>query len=765
MIQNYSEFIGEINVPAIRRIRLAGAIRSSGVVTTEMHRLVCGGLSTAAYHSGSVDLRIGPRSYINAMRTLARVITHAEFQSESHAVFSELSARLVSECDQLRAAVNVVQCEEMRRADPGGALFETALDTSRRPDPSVAKRPAPPDLHEHSLEEQIRMLLAPPASVELDSVALAKKPMPFQFYGIQWLMDRNAALLADEMGLGKTMQAILAARLLWRRGKIETVLVVCPSPLVDNWRREIELWWPGVAHGNVHVCPGGRRRLPWLRMATDRHTVKIISYPMLARALDELEDLKQPILHDLMIIDEAQVIKNPRSKSSRAIKLLSSSRRWALTGTPIENRLSDLVSIFEYVKPGLISRADEENSNAIKRAVADYMLRRRAVEVLEELPGLDQQEVSITMQRRQLESYLRIEREGVARLNAKGDSVSMTHVFQLIGELRKACNFDVGSGESAKRVQLWADLQEIMADGGKALVFGEYVSDEFGLNGLAEYLRSKARGSFVVDVISGDTASKREGIIQAFQAMTRPGVLLIQYRAGGVGLNLQQASHVFLFDRWWNPAVEDQAIARAHRLGQTRVVLARKFMCVNTIEERIVSKIKEKRRLFGEVIESESMDQAHAMGLSNEEVFDLFEGLDARPPYMAPGSKGKVKWENIDWNGFEELVAKYYEHQGCDVKRTGGPSDHGVDLLIRRGEGELAMKSIVQCKMLSKPCGPEVVRALGGTLAFDPEITHRILALWGNASREAKSEASRLGIKILEGEPIRDYCAEHGLIG
>lgn len=383
------------------------------------------------------------------------------------------------------------------------------------------------------------------------------------------------------------------------------------------------------------------------------------------------------------------------------------------------------------------------------------MLRRRAADVLKDLPDLFQREVAITLDKDQRDAYDRAERDGVVELNEKGDTITLPDVLSLINKLRQICNNHPTKKKSAKFDQLRDDLDEITANGEKALVFSQLVEKPFGIKQLMDDLRKHADGAYRVEIISGGVPMpQREGIIKAFKDESKPFVLLLQYKAGGEGLNLQAAAHVFLFDRWWNPAVEDQAVKRAHRMGQKQAVLARKFMCADTIEERIVRKLAEKRRLFKEVIDENN--PAESMGLSSEEVFQLFKGLTVRPKGMRPARRDEEpEWQSLDDRQFEEVVARIYESRGYKVERRGGPHDGGVDLLATRLGDAVPEKILIQCKRYEKACGPEAVRSLKGASAHDQSVTGRILALWGKATSAAKQEANRSGIIIVEGNELQ----------
>jgi SNF2 family DNA or RNA helicase len=223
------------------------------------------------------------------------------------------------------------------------ASLATRVDRVSSPEP-------PPSFQGADLQERLRSILTPPIHEVLSDpqLGLPERPFPFQAIGIKWLYDRDCALLSDEMGLGKTMQAILAARLLWRDNRLKQILVVAPKSLIPNWCRELEKWWPGIW---AYTQVVGNDRQWFLRAGHPIATVKLINYESLQRELDWLKE--REVYHDLVILDEAQRIKNPESKRSQAVKALKAERRWALTGTPLENSVDDLVSVLGFVKPGL----------------------------------------------------------------------------------------------------------------------------------------------------------------------------------------------------------------------------------------------------------------------------------------------------------------------------------------------------------------------------------------------------------------------------
>lgn len=303
-----------------------------------------------------------------------------------------------------RRAVRVINPEELRAVardrdmeivvpPPRRFVFRRRQETIRAspiaPSPErrhslrpVSSPPRPPGFAEEDVAERVRWLLSPPIHELLSDpeLGLSKTPYPFQLAGIKWLYDRHSGLLADEMGLGKTMQAILAARLLWREHRLERILIVCPKALIPNWCRELREWWPNGRDGTRVIEAQSKW---WLNIALPAVIIKIINYDKLALLVDWLPH--QPFRHDLVIVDEAQRFKNPDTKTARAIRALKTDRRWALTGTPLENRAGDVVSIFDFVRPGLLENDDPDY---VGERIKPFMLRRRTQEVLSELPDI-----------------------------------------------------------------------------------------------------------------------------------------------------------------------------------------------------------------------------------------------------------------------------------------------------------------------------------------------------------------------------------------
>ena len=319
------------------------------------------------------------------------------------------------------------------------------------------------------LEDRLRLLLQPPLESLLSARALrfVCPPFPYQLDGIAFLYPRHEALLADEMGLGKTMQAVVAIRLLAHQRQLRRVLLVCPKPLVTNWLREFAQWAPELP---VAAIAGGPVRRQWFwRESSD--LVTIANYEAIVRDCSDVCDPANR--YDLVVLDESQRIKNLSSTTNEVIRSIPRCRSWALTGTPIENSVTDLVGIFEFVAPGRLN--SKMKPRAIGRAVSDHVLRRTKDQVLSDLPPRLFRDADIELTPEQAESYRLAEDEGVVHLRELGRELTIQHVFDLILRLKQICNFDPLTGVSSKLERLEADLEECAASGRKAIVFSQWV--------------------------------------------------------------------------------------------------------------------------------------------------------------------------------------------------------------------------------------------------------------------------------------------------
>lgn len=512
-----------------------------------------------------------------------------------------------------------------------------------------------------TLEDRLFYLLQPPLESWLrgQELIMPFEPFPYQYEGIAWLFSQKAALLADEMGLGKTMQTITALRLLLRAGQVRRVLLVCPKPLIPNWQREFKLWAEELPVTTVDG-DGARRRLLWQMPGAQ---VLLANYELVVRDFQELlkeqsaisgqgsgKDLNVDGLgrslrrrtaaesndpssqlstvdsqlsnvpkFDLVVLDEAQRIKNRDSLTSTVVRGIPRRRSLCLTGTPIENRPEEMASLFEFM--GIIPPRSVPDVRQLTRLSQDYVLRRTKNLVMSDLPPRFDRDEIIELSPAQKLAYEQAEKDGVIQLNEMGESITIQHVFELVLRLKQITNFDPLTGESSKLDRLQADMEEIAACGGKAILFSQWTKT-------LDWLAARLQDVHPLIYHGGIPTSRREPILKRFKEDESAHLLLMSYGTGAVGLNLQFAGYVFLFDRWWNPAVEDQAINRAHRIGQKSQVIVSKFICKDTIEEKIDKVLRQKRELFARVLgEGDSTDAS--LSLNATEIFGLFD-LKAR---------------------------------------------------------------------------------------------------------------------------------------
>jgi SNF2 family DNA or RNA helicase len=499
-----------------------------------------------------------------------------------------------------------------RLARPDEEPVPFVEDEPAEPRPKTRLRP-PSDAV--LFKDRLLYVLQPPLEDLFNGkeVQLPFPPYPYQVQGIAFLMPRHAALLADEMGLGKTAQVIIALRLLFHAGAIQRALVVCPKPLVVNWTRELHTWAEDVP---FEVVGGdtGAREATWL---ASRCPVKLINYELLTRDAELACD--ERVRFDVVVLDEAQRIKNRESKTAQVVRRLRRDRSWAMTGTPIENRTDDLVNIFAFVDPDRIP--PETPARMLPQYTGDCILRRVKEDVVKDMPPKVIQDVFLELSPAQKEAYDLAEKEGVVHLDEMGETITVQHVFELVMRLKQICNFDPRTGQSAKLEQLVADMAEVADSGRKAIVFSQWVEP---LEVIARALEPYGPLLYHGKIASRD----RQPILDRFKSDPDNHVILMSYGTGSVGLNLQFTNYVFLFDRWWNPAIEDQAINRAHRLGQKSQVYVKRFVSQGTIEERIAEVLERKRQLFNELIAQNGLPPS--LGLTEDDIFGLFD-IRSRP--------------------------------------------------------------------------------------------------------------------------------------
>ncbi|HEX3625485.1 MAG TPA: DEAD/DEAH box helicase [Verrucomicrobiae bacterium] len=443
---------------------------------------------------------------------------------------------------------------------------------------------------------------------------------PYQKDGYDFLAHlaeiKLGGILADDMGLGKTLQTLTWLAWLKERNakNAKPSLVICPASVLHNWRREAEKFTPDM---RVLVLESGAARHNLRKLIPQRDLI-VTNYALLRRDLEEL----QKFSFRAVILDEAQFIKNPGAQVTQSVKQLKCEHKLALTGTPLENRLLDLWSIVDFIQPGYLGTQEQfletyeprgENAESEQRIarrrlsskLRPLLLRRLKKHVAKDLPDRIEERRDCPLGDEQRKLYLaelRRSREQVMKaVETQGLNKSKMHVLAALTRLRQICCHPslVGSDTaSGKTETLFELLDPLIADGQKVLVFSQFVQ-------MLQLLEKEcALRNIHTHVLTGQTKGRQE-VVNAFQTDTKAGVFLLSLRAAGTGLNLTNASYVVLYDPWWNPAVEAQAIDRSHRIGQTQTVNAYRLIAPGTVEEKIWELQQSKAQTIADVLGEE----------------------------------------------------------------------------------------------------------------------------------------------------------------
>ncbi len=464
----------------------------------------------------------------------------------------------------------------------------------------------------------------------------------YQLAGYSWMVflkDRGiGACLADDMGLGKTIQLIALLLHEVEKGKnLSPTLLICPTSIIGNWHRELEKFAPSLSvfiHHGVDRLSGDE-----FLEVVDKFDIVISTYSLLQR--DEEEFAR--VSWNGIVLDEAQNIKNPHAKQVRSVKRLRSNWRIALTGTPLENRLQELWSIMDFLNPGLLGsletfrqkfvipierHGDIDRATDLRLIINPFILRRVKTDsrVIQDLPDKQEIDVYCNLTREQVTLYEAVVQDMLDKIAISDGIQRKGLVLSSITKLKQICNHPalfMGSkshlkSQSGKLIRLTQMLDEILAQGGCILIFTQYVD-------MGRMLQTYIRRIFREEVLflhGGVLQRDRDAMIQRFQEPAGPRIFILSLRAGGVGLNLTRANHVFHFDRWWNPAIEAQATDRAFRIGQKQNVQVYKFICSGTLEERIDELIEKKKGLADAIIGS---GEAWITEFDDEELKALIE--------------------------------------------------------------------------------------------------------------------------------------------
>ncbi|HZD22033.1 MAG TPA: DEAD/DEAH box helicase [Acidimicrobiia bacterium] len=464
---------------------------------------------------------------------------------------------------------------------------------------------------------------------------------PYQERGLSWLAFLSklglGACLADDMGLGKTIQ-LLALESVERAnggGSVPSILV-CPMSLIGNWQREAERFTPWL---RVYVHHGPKRLLgEELDEALGDTDILVTTYQTVTRDIDDLSERGW----ERVVLDEAQAVKNRLSRAARAVRSLESRHRVALTGTPMENRLAELWSIMDFLNPGILGSAekfrsryarpierygDTESAGRLRKIIRPYILRRVKTDkdIIDDLPDKIEIKQYCNLTAEQASLYQAVVDEMIPRIEESEGMARRGNVLATMSKLKQICNHpaqflhdhsEMGR-RSGKVDRLDEILEEILAEGDRALLFTQYT--EFAQL-LLPHLSARHRQD-VLYLHGGTPQKRRSEMVQQFQSGEGPSLFLLSLKAGGTGLNLTAANHVIHLDRWWNPAVEDQATDRAFRIGQGRNVQVRKFVCAGTLEEKIDDMITQKKALADLVVND---GEGWLTELSTKELRELF---------------------------------------------------------------------------------------------------------------------------------------------
>ena len=463
---------------------------------------------------------------------------------------------------------------------------------------------------------------------------------PYQVRGYSWLSFLRqwglGACLADDMGLGKTIQTLALTQRDWQTNGKRPVLLVCPTSVINNWQKEAARFTPGlpvlVHHG------AGRKRGAAFEKEAGRHAIVVSSYGLLQRDVKFLREVPW----SGVVLDEAQNIKNPETRQARAARLLEADYRIALTGTPVENNVGDLWSIMEFLNPGFLGSQSEFKRNffvpiqaerdpsaaeRLKRVTGPFILRRLKTDrsIISDLPEKLEMKVFCSLTKEQASLYAAVLKETEETLESAEGIQRRGLVLGTLSKLKQVCNHPAQflgdnssiADRSGKLARLTEMLEEVVEVGDRALVFSQFAE-------MGHILRRHVQETFGREALflhGGVPKRQRDRMVERFQDEgDGPQIFILSLKAGGTGLNLTSANHVFHFDRWWNPAVENQATDRVFRIGQARNVQVHKFICAGTLEEKIDGMIERKKEVAEKVI---GADEGWLTALSNDDLREV----------------------------------------------------------------------------------------------------------------------------------------------
>jgi SNF2 family DNA or RNA helicase len=585
------------------------------------------GLKITAQTPNKKQGRLGLQSLLNFQWQLAiggQTLSKQEF--DRLVALNSPLVEINGEWVELRPQdIKTAQAFFASRKDQMALSLEDALRLSTGDTQTIEKLPVVSFEASGALQELITNLTNNKAIEPLPTPASFRGELrPYQQRGVAWLtfLERwgLGACLADDMGLGKTIQFIAFLLHLKEQDALEKpTLLVCPTSVLGNWEREVKKFGPTLKVLQYHGDKRSKGKA-FVEVA-NKHDLVITSYALIHRDLKSL----QGVSWQGIVLDEAQNIKNAEAKQSQAVRQLESTYRIALTGTPVENRLQELWSILDFLNPGYLGNkqffqrrfampiekyGDAASLGQLRSLVQPFILRRLKTdrEIIQDLPEKQEMNVFCGLSPEQAELYQQVVEESLAEIETSEGMQRRGMILALLVKLKQICNHPAQYLKKAtlleprlsgKLLRLQEMLEEMLSEGDRALIFTQFA--EWGKL-LKPYLEQQLEREILF--LYGSTSKKqREEMIDRFQHDPQgPPIMILSLKAGGVGLNLTRANHVFHFDRWWNPAVENQATDRVFRIGQTRNVQVHKFVCTGTLEEKIHDMIESKKQLAEQVV-------------------------------------------------------------------------------------------------------------------------------------------------------------------
>ena len=584
------------------------------------------GLKITAETPKTKQGRLGLQSLLNFQWQLAiggQTISKAEF--DKLVALNSPLVEINGEWVELRPQdIKTAQTFFTTRKDQMALSLEDALRLSTGDTQAIEKLPVVSFDASGALQELIGALTNNQAIAPLPTPTGFKGQLrPYQERGAAWLsfLERwgLGACLADDMGLGKTIQFIAFLLHLKEQDVLENpTLLVCPTSVLGNWEREVNKFAPSLKilqyHGDKR--PKGKAFLE----AVKKHDLIVTSYSLLHRDIKSLQSVSWQII----VLDEAQNVKNPEAKQSKAVRQLEATFRIALTGTPVENKLQELWSILDFLNPGYLGNkqffqrrfampiekyGDTASLTQLRSLVQPFILRRLKSDrdIIQDLPDKQEMTVFCGLTGEQAALYQQVVEQSLVEIESAEGLQRRGMILALLIKLKQICNHPaqylkqvtLEQHNSAKLLRLEEMLEEVLAESDRALIFTQFA--EWGKL-LKPYLE-KQLGREIFFLYGSTSKKQREEMIDRFQHDPQgPPIMILSLKAGGVGLNLTRANHVFHFDRWWNPAVENQATDRVFRIGQTRNVQVHKFVCTGTLEEKIHDMIESKKQLAEQVV-------------------------------------------------------------------------------------------------------------------------------------------------------------------